>query len=122
LARSSFCESIDNEALGKFWLDYYETGLARGFAAREKAAADQVIDVRYPDLKKNPLSVINQIQNSSSLGGFEAWTESLQADSKTMENKAPGHPHYAPAQFGLDQNEIRERFSKYIEDYDLSKN
>jgi hypothetical protein len=119
LARSSFCESIDNEALGKFWLDYYETGLARGFTAREKAAADQVIDVRYPDLKKNPLSVINQIQNIISLDGFEAWTESLQTGSKAMKKKVPGRPHYAPAQFGLDPNEIRERFSKYIEDYDL---
>jgi hypothetical protein len=120
LARSSFCESIDNEALGKFWLDYYETGLARGFAAREKAAANQVIDIRYPDLKKNPLSVINQIQNIIGLSGFEAWTGSLQANLKAMEKKVPGRPHYAPAQFGLDPNEIRERFSKYIEDYDLS--
>jgi hypothetical protein len=39
-----------------------------------------------------------------------------------MEKKAPGRHHYAPAQFGLDPNEIQERFSKYIEDYDLSKN
>ena len=120
LARSSFCESIDNEALGNFWLDYYETGLARGFAAREEADANQVIDIRFPDLKKNPLSVIDQIQNTISLGGFDAWTESLQADSRAMEKKVPGRRHCAPTQFGLDPNEIRERFDKYIVTYNLT--
>jgi hypothetical protein len=115
LARSSFCESIDKEALGNFWLDYYEAGLARGFAAREEADPNQVIDIRFPDLKKNPLSVINQIQNTISLGGFDAWTESLQADSRVMEKKVPGRQHCAPTQFGLNPNEIQERFDKYIE-------
>jgi hypothetical protein len=119
LARSSFCESIDNEELGKFWLDYCEAGLQRGLTAREKADENQVIDIRYPDLKKNPLSVINQIQNTINLGESDAWTESIQANSKAREKKVPGRHHYAMAQFGLDPNEIQERFSKYIEDYDL---
>ncbi|MBE9543284.1 MAG: sulfotransferase, partial [Proteobacteria bacterium] len=119
LARSSFCESIDNEGLGKFWLDYCEAGLQRGLTAREKADENQVIDIRYPDLKKNPLSVINQIQNTINLGESDAWTESIQANSKAREKKVPGRHHYAMAQFGLDPNEIQERFSKYIEDYDL---
>jgi hypothetical protein len=120
LARSSFCESIDKEALGNFWLDYYEAGLARGFAVREKADPNQVIDIRFTDLKKNPLSVINQIQNIIGLGGFDVWTESLQANSKAMENKVPGRQQCSPTQFGLDPNEIQERFDKYIETYNLA--
>jgi hypothetical protein len=119
LARSSFCESIDNEELGKFWLDYCEAGLQRGLTAREKADENQVIDIRYPDLKKNPLSVINQIQNTINLGESDAWTESIPANSKAREKKVPGRHHYALAQFGLDPYQIQERFSKYIEDYDL---
>jgi hypothetical protein len=120
LARSSFCESIDKEALGNFWLDYYEAGLARGFAVREKADPNQVIDIRFTDLKENPLSVINQIQNTIILDRFDAWTESLQADSKAMEKKVPAPQHCAPTQFGLDPNEIQERFDKYIETYNLA--
>ena len=119
LARASFCENIDHAALGQFWLDYCEAGLQRGLTAREKADENQVIDIRYPDLKKNPLSVINQIQNTINLGESDAWTESIQANSKAREKKVPGRHHYAMAQFGLDPNEIQERFSKYIEDYDL---
>ncbi len=120
LARSSFCESIDEAALGGFWLNYYEAGLKRGLKARQKAKVNQIIDIRYLDLKRNPLAVIDQIQNTINLSESEAWTESLQANSKAMEKKVPGRHHYAMAQFGLDADQIRERFSKYIEDYDLS--
>jgi hypothetical protein len=121
LARSSFCESVDNAALGKFWLDYYETGLARGFKARERINGRQIIDIRYSDLKLNPLSVIKRIQNTIQIGGSQAWTESLQKCSNAAQQKVPGRHHYAPAQFGLDTDQIRERFSRYIENYDLSK-
>ena len=118
-ARAPFCEGIDDKALGKFWLDYGETGLQRGLTAREKAAKNQVIDVRYPDLKQNPLSVINQVQSTINLGESEAWSKSLQANPKSMEEKVPGRHHYAMTQFGLDADQIRQRFSRYIENYDL---
>jgi len=115
LARASFCERIDKRALGKFWLDYYEAGLNRGLSARSKAMAAQVIDIRYPDLKQNPLSAIHQIQNTINLDESEAWIKSLQTHSKAMEKKASGRHHYAMAQFGLNADQIRERFNKYIE-------
>jgi hypothetical protein len=63
---------------------------------------------------------MNQIQNTVDLGDSEAWTKSLRANSKTLEKKVPGRHHYAMAQFELDADQIRERFAKYSEDYDLS--
>jgi hypothetical protein len=119
-ARAPFCESIDDAALGEFWLDYCETGLKRGFRARQKADANQFIDIRYPDLKKDPLSVIGQVQNIISLDGFEAWTRSIEINLKADREKRLQPHHYTPAQFGLETDQIRERFSSYIEDYDLS--
>jgi hypothetical protein len=119
-ARAPFCESIDDAALGEFWLDYCETGLKRGFRARQKADANQFIDIRYLDLKKDPLSVISQVQNIISLDGFEAWTRSIEINLKADREKRLQAHHYTPAQFGLETDQIRERFSSYIEDYDLS--
>ncbi|UCD80278.1 MAG: sulfotransferase [Desulfobacterales bacterium] len=119
-ARAPFCEGIDDKALGKFWLDYCEAGLQRGLAAREKAAENRVIDIRYPDLKQNPLSAIHQIQEKINSDESEAWIKSLQTKLKTLDRKVPGNHHYSPDQFGLDAATIRERFTKYIEDYDLS--
>ena len=119
-ARAPFCESIDDAALGEFWLNYYEAGLKRGLKARQKADPKQIIDIRYPDLQADPLSVINQIQNKINLGESEAWIKSLQANLKSSEKKGSDHHHYTPAQFGLNAGQIRERFSSYIDDYNLS--
>ncbi|MBT8363977.1 MAG: sulfotransferase [Deltaproteobacteria bacterium] len=120
LARSSFCESIDVAALGKFWLDYYEAGLARGFKARSKFNKKQIIDIRYSDLKLNPRSAVKQIQNAIKLDGAKAWTESIERSSSATLKKVRGHHRYASAQFGLNTDQIRERFSRYMEDFDLS--
>ncbi len=120
LARSSFCESIDNEGLGKFWLDYCEAGLQRGLTAREKADENQVIDIGYPDLMANPLAVINRVINIIDLNPSEAWRNSLQSKFEITQKKKPDRHHYALAQFGLNADKIRERFSRYIQNYDLS--
>jgi len=86
-ARAPFVESIDNAALGGFWLRYCTAGLEQGFRARQKVNADQIVDVRYPDLIENPLSVINQIQNTIHLDGAESWKKSIKTDLKTTRKK-----------------------------------
>jgi len=118
-ARAPFCESIDAAALGEFWLNYCEAGLKRGLAARQKVNANQIIDIRYPDLKADPLSIIDQIQNVVRMDGFDTWTETLKTNLNKSENKRRQPHHYTRAQFGLEAAQIRERFSGYIEDYDL---
>jgi hypothetical protein len=119
-ARAPFCESIDHKALGKFWLDYCEAGLKRGLAAQRNNGAVQVINIRCQDLKQNPLSVIHQIQRTINLGESEAWTRPLRAETRGFQKKGPHHHHYSAAQFGLDPDQIHERFAGYIENYDLS--
>jgi hypothetical protein len=118
-ARAPFCESIDDAALGEFWLNYYEAGLKRGLKACQKANANQIVDIRYPDLKEDPLSVINQIKNTIKLEDSEAWTKSLNASLNATEKKVPGRHHYAMAQFGLNADQIRQRFNQYIGTYNL---
>jgi hypothetical protein len=119
-ARAPFCEGIDVKALGKFWLSYCEAGLKRGLTAHRNDGAIQVINIRYRDLKQNPLSVIKQIQKSIDLGESPAWTQSLPPDPKAFEKKGPHRHGYSSAQFGLNPGEIRERFSGYIENYAIS--
>lgn len=120
LAAAPFCEGIDLKLLGKFWLDYCATGLQRGLAARGQAPKNQVIDIRYPDLISNPLQVINQIQNSSSLGTSEAWKNSLQASLNATQRNLPTRHNYTGSRFGLNATQIREQFHPYIQEYDLS--
>jgi hypothetical protein len=120
IARSSFCTSIDDAALGQFWLDYNEAGLQRGFAAREKADADQIVDVRYPDLRADPLAEINRILKAVDLDSDTVWLNSLRANLKTQPMKKQISHRYVPSQFGLDSGKMRERFADYMADYDLA--
>jgi hypothetical protein len=122
LARAPFCERIDIRALGQFWLAYYKAGLIRAFKAREKAAAKQVIDILYTDLKKNPIAAVQRIQNMIPLEGFKSWTKSLQARASIRSPKRPGHHRYDLAQFGLDAGQIRDNFAGYLKKYDMDRN
>ena len=119
IARSSFCASIDDAALGQFWLDYNEAGLQRSFTARQKAAADQIVDIRYPDLMADPLAEINRILIAADLDSNTVWLNSLRANLKTQPKKKQIRHRYAPSQFGLDSGKIRERFADYLADYEL---
>lgn len=119
-ARAPFCESIDQTALGKFWLDYCEAGLMRGLAALGNGRAVQVIHIRFRDLIRNPRSSIHQIQDAIDFGKPPDWTPSLPAESMTFYKKAAHGNAFSAAQFGLNSDEIRERFSEYIENYSMS--
>ena len=116
-ARAPFCERIEAEALGRFWLDYCEAGLKRSLMVRNQAWADRIIDIRYPDLKRNPLSVMKTIQQKINLDEPGTWATSLRAG---LERKALTRHQYAGGQFGLEADQIRERFFRYIQKYDLS--
>lgn len=120
IARSSFCATIDDAALGQFWLDYNETGLQRGFSAREKAGADQIIDIRYAELMADPVTAIERMLNSVNLDSDPFWVNSLRVRLKRQSKKALLHHRYTLSQFGLDPGEIRDRFSTYMADYGLA--
>jgi hypothetical protein len=119
LARASFCEFIDDIALGKFWLEYSDAGLQRGVASRAKARADQIVDIRYLDLKADPAAVICQILNVLDLETDESWLNALRADLNVEQKRKQKVHHYALSQFGLKPGEMQERFAAYIERYDL---
>ena len=119
LARASFCENIDNAALGQFWLDYNRVGLERGLTSRDKARPGRIVDIRYRDLKANALTVINQVLDAVDLVPPNAWINSLQAAQKRKPEIKRQRHQYTLSQFGLDADDIRERFAAYIKTYDL---
>ena len=119
LARTSFCESVDGAALGRFWLDYYEAGLQRALQTRNSSHGQRFIDVRYSDLVSSPFEVIQHILQTTGIETAPDWLNAIRADGKNKKQPNPSGHHYALSQFHLDENEVRERFADYIRDYDL---
>lgn len=120
LARSSFCERIDDAALGRFWLDYSEAGLQRGFAAREKVGSDQIVDIRYQDLMTDPRTALNRILKAANLDDDKIRLDFFRSNLITQSVEEKRRHRYGLSQFGVDPNEVRERFSAYMEDFDLA--
>jgi len=121
LARSSFVESIDTTALGKFWLEYSSAGLQRGLQARKRIAQNQIIDVRYTDLKTNPKAVMQKILQKMDLERDEDWINSIGEPDKNRQRKQKTAHQYSLSQFGLNETEIREHFALYIHEFDLTR-
>ena len=119
LAREPFCDRIDNEALGRFWLDYNATGLERGLSSRAKAASDQIIDVRYTDLVTNPLAEIQRILDRAELERDDTWMGALPTGRQKVQEKNRNRHQYALSQFGLDADTVNRHFTDYIKTYEL---
>lgn len=118
LAREPFCNQIDRAALGQFWIDYNASGLARGLAANESTGRTRIIDVNYDDLITRPSAVIQRIVDRTDLEPDDDWLRSIPAARTINQTAAAGHPFYTLSQFGLDADQIRERFATYIDTYD----
>ena len=117
LAREPFCNQIDRGALGQFWMKYYEKGLTRALAARERAGTARILDVNYADLITSPSAMVQRIVDRTGLEPDEAWLSSIPA-ARTIKQEAPAGSHsYTLSQFGLDPEQIRERFAAYIDSF-----
>ena len=119
LARTSFCESVDGAALGRFWLDYYEAGLQRASQFRKSDHDQRYIDVRYPELVSNPFDVIQHILQTTGLELDQNLLNPIRLDGNIKKQQKPSGHHYALSQFNLDGNEVGERFTDYVRDFDL---
>jgi len=119
LAREPFCDRIDNQALGQFWMDYNDEGLKRGLASRAKAAPGQIIDVCYADLVTNPLAEIQRILDGAELERDDAWLRALPTGRQKVQEKNRDRHQYTLSQFGLDADTVNRRFADYIKTYEL---
>ena len=119
LARSSFCERIDNDGLGRFWLAYSEAGLQRGSAVRDKAGPGQIVDIRYQDLMTDPGAAIGRILKAVNLANDKLRMNFFPDNSTARPAKEKMRHRYELSQFGIDPNEIRDRFAGFMETFDL---
>jgi len=117
LAREPFCNQIDRGALGQFWMNYNAKGLARGLAAKERTGSNHIVDVDYADLTTSPSAVIQQIMDRTDLEPDDAWLRSIPAARTINQATFAAYQTYTLSQFGLDADQIRERFASYIDTY-----
>lgn len=114
--RSTYSDDVDPIDVGAFQTWQTQLWLDRAMAFRDACAADgrgRFVDVLYTDLVRDPIATARRIFAASDL----AWTDDVEAALRgyTAANARHRHgPHrYAPADFGLDRDDLRGRFAAY---------
>lgn len=112
LARA-FSDDIDKYYLGKLNADTWELGMRRLIAFRDAGNQHRFFDIHFEAFQREPLPIIERL--------YEFLGEKLTPEARTrMEqwrSEKPREKHgrhdYDPADFGLSQQALRERFRFY---------
>src|SRR6478752_346365 len=106
------CDDVDPHEVGRQWIERMGWACDRAVASRERIPAAQVTDVAFVDALADPVGAAGTVLDAVGLGltdetvvAMEAW---IAQDRKR--EKLPVH-RYAAADFGLTDDQIRERFA-----------
>lgn len=119
--RSTFSDNVDPRAVGKQQLNILHEWFQRLIRARDiqKKNSSMFFDVYYPELVKDPLAVMKQIYTAFDMDWTEAGEQAMRQWLKENRQSKHGRHRYAPEQFGLDPEEIREQLKFYSDFFNI---
>lgn len=121
LAKAPFCKYIDRSTLNQFWLDYCDSGLQRAAMARASIPNSHITDIRYSDLIRNPIAVLEKTTRDAGLETPSSWYNEMQTVVSKLNRQHTFQP-YSRKPSGLKHEEVQKRFRDYIDSYDLATN
>jgi len=108
------------EKLGPVVMDFYATSLERGLAAREMQDPRRFVDVTHDDFVDDSLGVARRIYDGLGIAIGPAARAALEAHVAENPKGKHGRHEYSLEEYGLDPDEVRERFAPYIERFQIS--
>jgi hypothetical protein len=113
--RGIFTDHVDPEEVGRHWLRKTERMLERSAAVRAGLPPERFIDLPYPDLVRDPIAAVKHIYGRLAW----PWTEALEATMREHRDRNRRHKYgrhiYRLGDFGVTEQQLRERLSTYIE-------
>ncbi|MDJ0850847.1 MAG: sulfotransferase [Myxococcota bacterium] len=118
--RSLFSDDVDPLRIGpEILAGYWPAGMERALAVRDANPEARVVDLRYGDLLRDPLATVERLYGLLEL-------ELSDEARRGMERYVREHPQnpervhrYSLEQFGLREDEVRERFAPYCERFGI---
>lgn len=111
--RGVFSDHVDPLDIGRSWLRKGKRMVDRAMEARTRLGDANVLDVKYKDLIRDPLSVVKAIEERAGLG----WNRDVEArirGAMTTEKKDRHGVHrYSLEAFGLSDAIVNEAFGAY---------
>jgi len=95
---------------------------AKAIADSEQVRRDhpgQVLDIIQSDLHRDPIGTVRRIYQFCGLDLSHEVEDAMRQRGQTDPERSHGQHRYDIANFGLTEDEVRERFGSYVDRYDL---
>ena len=111
--RSTYSDDVDAADVGRCQADQTERWFRRAhaFRADPASAAATVVDLRYEDLVRDSVAAIGAVYAAADLDPPIDPAAFVDACHRSHPRHEHGRHRYTAADFGLDEHELRERFS-----------
>lgn len=111
-------ENLDLKKVGEWSLNQLAQMAETGSRMRDQAAAaptpcHRIVDVRYADLVRDPLPIVEKIYESFEVELGPKARQRMETFLQANKQHKHGRHDYDPTDFGLDPGLIRERFAGY---------
>jgi hypothetical protein len=110
------CDDVDPREVGRQWIERMGWSCDRALEARAHIPAGQITDVSFTDAVADPVGTAGRVLDAIGLEltddavvAMEAWIE-----RDRRRDTLPAH-RYDAADFGLSEQQIRERFAAYAD-------
>ena len=117
LGRGVFSDRVDPIEVARHWLPKIRRMIERAGRARDGARGERFVDVLYSDLVRDPTVQLERIYRHAGIPFAGAAVEAALATTTRNVQHRFGRHVYDPADFGLDDAGIRDRFRDYQDRY-----
>jgi hypothetical protein len=115
--------AADPRYFGKHCEEAWDIALRRFIAFRDRVGEDRFHDIAFDDLQADPIGSVRGLYEwlgedlpPSTAAAMQAWWDASQGDRGT----GGGH-RYTAEEFGLDPDELQERFAYYAERFPIAR-
>jgi hypothetical protein len=119
LARKFFFGYVNQKQVGEMVENRFYTVLVDAMKFREKTNNNQFYDINFETLIKAIPQSVKNIRNHFELPHNKKHDKAVQDFLNEPRKDKPGKHRYSPQQFGLDTDEVINKFSKYIEKFNI---
>lgn len=111
--RGVFSDHVDPHDIGRSWLRKGKRMVERAMEARTRLGDANVLDVKYKDLIKDPMSVVKTIEERAGLGWDRDVADRIKGALTTEKKDRHGVHRYSLEAFGLSEATVNDAFGAY---------
>jgi len=111
--RTTYSDEVDAAEVGRTLVDQTELWFRRagGYRAEPASEAATFVDLQYTDLVRDPVAAVQTVYAAAGLDPPPDPAAFVAAYNESHPRHAHGTHRYSAADFGLDEQELRERFA-----------